>query len=202
MNKKVERGQDTRHRMVAVATRLFGEQGYEATSIEAVLRESEVSRGALYHHFASKEQLFEAVLEAAEAEISAATIAGSRGLTDPVEALRVGCETFLELAQGGPLRQIALIDAPTALGWNKWREIEARHGLGLLKTALEAAARLGRIDPDLADTFAHILLATLIELALMIARADDPPAALESGRAALRQLIDRLLVPPAANSLV
>jgi AcrR family transcriptional regulator len=195
MNKKLERGQDTRLRMVAVATRLFGELGYEATSIEAVLRESGVSRGALYHHFASKEALFEAVLEAAEAEISTATIAASRGVADPVEALRVGCETFMELAQAGPVRQIVLIDAPTALGWQKWREIEARHGLGLLKAGLNAVAKRGQLRPELVDTFAHILLAALIEVAMMIARADDPAAALRSGRTALHQLTDKLLAP-------
>jgi AcrR family transcriptional regulator len=195
MNKKIERGQDTRLRLVAVATALFSELGYEATSVEAVLRDSEVSRGALYHHFASKEALFEAVLEAVEVEIAAATTAASRGIVDPAEALRVGCETFLALAQTGKVRQIVLIDAPGVLGWQKWREIEARHGFGLLKAALEAMAKRGLLRRDLVDVFAHILLAALIEVALMIARAEDGAKALQSGRAALRQLTDKLLAP-------
>ena len=122
MNKRVERGQDTRLRMVSVATRLFGQLGYEATSVEAVLHDSGVSRGALYHHFSSKESLFEAVLEAIEAEIAAATIAASRDVADPVEALRVGCDTFLALAQTARVRQIVLIDAPGVLGWHRWRD--------------------------------------------------------------------------------
>jgi AcrR family transcriptional regulator len=195
MNKKVERGQDTRLRMVSVATKLFGQLGYEATSVEAVLHDSGVSRGALYHHFSSKESLFEAVLEAIEAEIAAATIAASRDVADPVEALRVGCDTFLALAQTGTVRQIVLIDAPSVLGWQKWREIEARHGFGLLKAALEAVAEHGRMRRDLVDVFAHILLAALIEVALMIAGADDPANALQSGRMALGQLTDKLVAP-------
>lgn len=192
MNKKVERGQDTRLRMVSVATTLFGELGYESTSVEAVLRDSGVSRGALYHHFASKESLFEAVLEAVEAELAAATLKASRGIADPVEALHAGFDTFLALAQTGRVRQIVLMDAPAALGWQKWREIEARHGFGLLKAALLAMAERGRTRKDLVDVFAHILLAALIEVALMIARADDPANALQSGRMALRQLTDKL----------
>jgi AcrR family transcriptional regulator len=195
MNKKVERGQDTRLRMVSVATTLFGELGYESTSVEAVLRDSGVSRGALYHHFASKESLFEAVLEAVEAELAAATLKASRGIADPVEAMHVGFDTFLALAQTGRLRQIVLMDAPAVLGWQKWREIEARHGFGLLKAALLAMAEGGRVRKDLVDVFAHVLLAALIEVALMIARADDPANALRSGRMALRQLTDKLFAP-------
>jgi AcrR family transcriptional regulator len=181
--------------MVSVATALFGELGYEATSVEAVLRDSGVSRGALYHHFPSKEALFEAVLEAIEAELAAATVSASRGIADPVEAFHVGCDTFLALTQTSRVRQIVLVDAPGVLGWQKWREIEARHGFGLLKTVLHAAAERGRMRKDLADVFAHILLAALIEVALMITRADDPANALQSGRMALRQLTDKLLAP-------
>jgi AcrR family transcriptional regulator len=195
MNKKVERGQDTRLRMVSVATTLFGELGYEATSVEVVLRDSGVSRGALYHHFASKESLFEAVLEAVEAELAAATLKASRGIADPVEALHEGFDTFLALAQAGRVRQIVLMDAPAVLGWQKWREIEARHGFGLLKAALLATVERGRMRKDLLDVFAHILLAALIEIALMVARADDPANALQSGRMALRHLTDRLFAP-------
>lgn len=193
MSKKVERGQATRLRIVATATALFSELGYEATSIEAVLRDSGVSRGALYHHFDSKESLFEAVLEAIEAELAQAAIAASRGIADPANALRAGCDVFLDLTRTTKIRQIVLVDAPAVLGWQKWREIEARYGFGLLKAALEAAAARGQLRPDLVDMCAHMLLAALIEVALMVSRADDPADALKSGRAALGELLDRLL---------
>src|SRR5260370_22487458 len=109
------------------------------------LGEQGVSGGALYHHFDSKESLFEAVLEAIEVELANAAIAATRGVTDPGEILRIGADTFLEAAQAGRIRRIVLLDAPAALGWQKWREIEARHGLGLIKATLEAAAAHGQI---------------------------------------------------------
>jgi AcrR family transcriptional regulator len=195
MSKKVERGQATRLRIIASATTLFSELGYEATSIEAVLRESGVSRGALYHHFDSKDALFEAVLEAIEADLAQAAIAASRDISDPAKALRAGCDVFLDLTQTRKVRQIVLVDAPAVLGWQKWREIEARYGFGLLKAALEAAATRGQVRQDLVDVFAHMLLAALIEVALMVSRADDPAEALKSGRTALGELMDRLLTP-------
>ncbi|MBV8192409.1 MAG: TetR/AcrR family transcriptional regulator, partial [Alphaproteobacteria bacterium] len=151
MSKRIERGQATRQRLVATAARLFAERGYEATSIEEMLQELQVSRGALYHHFDSKEALFEAVLHDIEAEVAQATVDASRGARDPAAALRAGCEAFLELARTPRIRQIVLTDAPAVLGWQKWREIEAQHGLGLLKTALRHAADAGRLQPEQVD---------------------------------------------------
>jgi AcrR family transcriptional regulator len=192
MSKKIERGQATRGRLVATAARLFAEKGYEATSIEDLLRELGMSRGALYHHFASKEAVFEAVLHQIEAEVAEATVAASRGARDPAAALRAGCEAFLELARDPRIRQIALTDAPAALGWKKWREIEAQHGLGLLKAALGRAAQAGQLRADQVDVYAHVLLAALIEIALMIAR-ENSRAAVQHGRKALARLIDSLV---------
>jgi len=193
MSKKIERGQATRGRLVATAARLFAEKGYEATSIEDLLRELGMSRGALYHHFDSKEAVFEAVLHEIEAEVAQATVEASRGTRDPAAALRAGCEAFLELARTPRIRQIALTDAPAALGWKKWREIEAQHGLGLLKAALGRAAETGRLRADQVDMFAHVLLAALIEVALMIARSENSKAAVQQGRKALARLIDSLV---------
>jgi AcrR family transcriptional regulator len=193
MSKKIERGKATRSRLVATAARLFADKGYEATSIEDLLRELGMSRGALYHHFDSKEAVFEAVLHQIEAEVAEATVAASRGARDPAAALRAGCEAFLNLARTPRIRQIVLTDAPAALGWKKWREIEAQHGLGLLKAALGGAAESGRLRADQVDLFAHVLLAALIEIALMIARSDNSKAALQNGRNALARLIDSLM---------
>ncbi|HUN53186.1 MAG TPA: TetR/AcrR family transcriptional regulator [Candidatus Sulfotelmatobacter sp.] len=193
MTPRIERGQATRQRIVGTAAGLFAELGYEATSVEMVLRDSGVSRGALYHHFDSKEALFEAVLEQVEAEVADATVVASRGIADPVEALRAGCYAFLDLAGLGRVRQIVLIDAPAVVGWEKWRAIDARHGFGLLKASLAAATAQRRLSPALLEVLAHMLLAALIEIAMLIARAADPPAATEVGRAGLGELIDRLL---------
>jgi AcrR family transcriptional regulator len=149
MNKRFERAIATRRHILAVATRLFAERGYEATSIEAVLKACGISRGALYHHFGSKQELFQAVFEQIEERIAEATVKASRGISDPKQSLRAGCLAFLNLARDARVKQIALIDAPSALGWQKWREIEERHGLGLLKRALKAAAKTGKLRASL-----------------------------------------------------
>lgn len=188
------RGRATRARIVDVAGELFAQAGYDATSIEAVLEKSEVSRGALYHHFRNKEDLFVAVLEDIEARIAQATVDASRGIADPVAALLAGCNAWLEISREPAVRQIVLVDAPAVLGWQKWREIDARYGFGLLKGSLKAAAAAGRLRPELVDILAHVLLAAVLEIALVMARANDRAAARE-GRAALRELIERLLGP-------
>lgn len=179
--------------MLETATRLFAQRGYEGTSIELVLRECGISRGALYHHFSSKDALFEAVFEALEREIVQRLLARAPAGKDPVQGLAAGCEAWIDMAHEPDIRQIAFIDAPSVLGWEKWREIEARHGFGLLKAALAAANAHGAIPEPFVDTYSHVLLAALNEVGMMIARAPDPAAAARTGKAAVRDLLDRLL---------
>jgi AcrR family transcriptional regulator len=193
MNRSIEKGLTTRQRILAVATRLFTEAGYEATSVETILTACAVSRGALYHHFGSKHELFQAVFEAIEAEIANATVDASRGITDPAESLRAGCKAFLELARVDRIRQIALVDAPSVLGWQKWRKIEERHGFGLLKAGVKAAAKARGLKREPVEELAHMLLAALIEAGLLIARAENPALATRSTMAALDRLIDGIL---------
>jgi AcrR family transcriptional regulator len=196
MNKKVEKGLETRREIVEAAKRLFAEQGYGGVSIEEVLVACQISRGALYHHFRSKEALFEAVVEAVETELATHVVARSATAADPVSGLIAGAEAFLDLAREPAVRQIVLIDAPAALGWEKWREIDGRHGFGLLKAALAPAAAQAGLPAAMVDAFAHMLLASLSEVAFLIARADDAEAAIADGKAAIRELIARLLGPP------
>jgi AcrR family transcriptional regulator len=193
MTKRVDQGQATREQLVAVATQLFADRGYEGTSIEAVLEGAGVSRGSLYHHFRSKEALFEAVLEAVEVRVGELTRAAVIDVYDVTAALRAGCLAWVRLARDPVVQRIVLIDAPAVLGWERWRAIEERHALGLLKIAMQAAADEGRVPPDLVDVFAHTLLATLNELALLIVRANDPAAAQRRAEAAVDELLTRLL---------
>ncbi|HEV2297325.1 MAG TPA: TetR/AcrR family transcriptional regulator [Candidatus Acidoferrales bacterium] len=193
MTTKTEKAASTKTKIIAVARRLFASRGYEGTSTEAVLDRSHVSRGALYHHFENKEALFAAVLEAVEVDITDATASVRANVTDPVEALQRGFNRFLELACETEVRQIVLIDAHSVLGWQKWREIEERYGLGRLKQALKLVAATGRIREDMVDVFAHILLASLIEVAFLVARSPDPRAAAKTGRKAIKEFLERVL---------
>ncbi|HWF78646.1 MAG TPA: TetR family transcriptional regulator [Caulobacteraceae bacterium] len=196
MNRKVEQGLETRREIIEAARRLFAEHGYAGVSIEQVLAASGVSRGALYHHFRGKEALFEAVFEAMEAEIAQIVLARSAAAASPAEALAVGGDAFLDLAREKAVRQIVLTDAPAALGWEKWRAIDAQHGFGLLKAALAPAAAEAGLPEAMVEPFAHMLLASLTEIALLIARAEDSEAEAEAGKAAIRELLGRILRTP------
>ena len=193
MATKTEKAAFTKATIIAVARRLFATRGYDGTSTEAVLEESQVSRGALYHHFETKEALFAAVLEAVEVDITAATGRARAKTTDPVEALGAAFGSFLDMAFETEVRQIVLTDAHSVVGWQKWREIEERHGFGRIKQALKFIAAAGRIREEMVDIFAHILLASLLEVAFMVARSPDPRAAARTGRKAMKELLERLL---------
>jgi AcrR family transcriptional regulator len=193
MNKNVERGQATRAHLVEVATRLFAARGYDDTSIEAVLAESGVSRGSLYHHFPGKDALFWAVLEGIAARVGRQLEEAEADAPDPVAALRVAFLTWIRVAADPEVRQTVLIDAPAVLGWQRWRELDEQGSLGFTKAALAYAAEEGRIERRHVDSFAHIVLAAANETAMMIARADDPAAALSAGESAFAEFLDRLL---------
>jgi AcrR family transcriptional regulator len=194
MNKNVERGQATRAHLIDVATRLFAERGYDGTSIEAVLTESGVSRGSLYHHFPGKDALFWAVLEGVAARVGQQLAEVEGDAPDPVAALRAGTLAWIRLvASDQVIQQTVLIDAPAVLGWQRWRELDEQASLGWIRAALTYAAEAGSIEPRHVDAFAHIVLAATNEVALMIARSDEPAAALSAGESAIAELLDRLL---------
>ncbi len=207
MNKNVERGQATRAHLVDVATRLFAERGYDGTSIEAVLAESGVSRGSLYHHFPGKDALFWAVLEGIAVRVGLQIAEAEQDAPDPVAALRAGCLAWIRLAVDQVVQQTVLIDAPAVLGWQRWRELDEQVSLGPYREALSYAAEAGRIARRHVNVFAHIVLAATNEVAMMIARADDPAAALIAGQSAFAEFLDRLVGRPgdtagASNTVV
>jgi AcrR family transcriptional regulator len=199
MDRRADRGRETRQRFITVATELFAERGYEATSMEAILEGAGASRGSLYHHFAGKDRLFEAVVEAVHEQVGQATLAAATasGETGAHGLLKAAELAWIRLAGEPVVRRILLIDAPTVLGWRRWREIEEQAGLGMLKDVLRQAADSGRVPAGLVDSFAHILLAVGNEMALVIALADDVPAAQATAEAAVDEFLTRLLQPPA-----
>jgi AcrR family transcriptional regulator len=192
VNQRVEQGQATRAALIDVATGLFATNGYEATAIPAVLDAAGVSRGALYHHFNSKEALFEAVLQAVEAQATLKVTRAARGATDPLDGLRRGCAAYLAMCRDPVVRRISLIDAPAVVGWERWREIDEQHSFGLIKAAIAAIAADGRVKPELVDVMAHVVLAALLEVALLVARADEGRLAIRRGQEAIDELLTAL----------
>ncbi|HCT78145.1 MAG TPA: TetR/AcrR family transcriptional regulator [Micromonosporaceae bacterium] len=194
-----ERGQATRERLIATASRLFGDHGFDGTAVEAVLQESGVSRGALYHHFASKEALFDAVLERMDVDITRQTVAAVDRAADPVERLRQGCVAWLRLARQPQVQRIFLLDAPAVVGWQRWRQLEEGHGLAMVKGGLDAVAAAGLLPSRHVEIFAHMLLAALNEVALVVAWAEDPDDAAAAGEEAIDELLRRLLSAPTSS---
>jgi AcrR family transcriptional regulator len=184
------RGRDTRQAIVAAATKLFAELGFEHVSIEMVLRDAAISRGALYHHFKSKESLFEVVLEALEEDIARAVRMAAFGAADPGQAIKAGCAAWLRLAaEDRAVRQIVLTDAPAVVGWRKWREIDGRYSLGMIKAALAMAAS-GPYASDAGITMqAHALLAVLVELAILVAQSGGDTGTMARANTVLEQVL-------------
>jgi AcrR family transcriptional regulator len=193
MDRRIERGESTRKRLLVVAGELFTERGYEDTPLELVIDRAAISKGALYHHFANKRELYEAVLEDAEARLANAIVLAARGEHDPVEALHAGGRALLRQARDPAIARIVLTDAPAVLGWERWREIDERHSFGILKAGLARTPAAKRLTPRALDTLAHVLLAALIELAMLVARAKKPRAAQRDAQIVLAELLDRLL---------
>jgi AcrR family transcriptional regulator len=182
-------GEETRARLVEAARELFAARGYAGVSMEQVCARAEVTRGALYHHFAGKDDLFRAVCENAAGTLTDQVIEAARSYPDAWSRLREGCRAFLDACSGQGVRQILLTDAPSVLGWASFRELDARHGLGLLRAGIQAAMDSGAIQAGPVDLISHMLVAALDEAAMVIGRATDPDAARRD--AAL--VIDRIL---------
>jgi AcrR family transcriptional regulator len=172
---QAERAEATRAALIAAARRLFTEHGYDGVGTEEIVRAAGVTRGALYHHFGGKPQLLEAAYEQLEAESTervARIVLGSE-LESPLAAMRAGIEAFLDECAAPELRRIALHDAPAVLGWERWREIGAANGLGLIEASLSAAIEAGEIRPLPVKPMAHLLLGALDEAAMLVARSAD-----------------------------
>jgi AcrR family transcriptional regulator len=194
MNKRAARGQATRDQLIAVATGLFAAHGYEDTSIEEVLAAAGVSRGALYHHFAGKDALFEAVVESVEAGITAELLAATRDAGDAVATLRVAALGWIEMARDPVIQRIILLDAPSVLGVARWHDPDQQQALASMRVLLQAVSDEGRLAPELVAAFAHMILGAIDEMAMVVALAEDPDAALAEGRTAVEEFLRRLLL--------
>jgi AcrR family transcriptional regulator len=193
--KRAAQGRATRGQLIEVATRLFADNGYEGTSIDAVLAAAGVSRGALYHHFTGKEALFEAVVSAVTDQVTAELTEAISECTDPVDALRTAAVAWIGLAGDPVIQRIVLVDAPSVLGWDRWRAMDDGQTLGTMRAMLQAVSDSGRLPSELVEPFSHMILAALDEFALVVARAPDPRAAVAEGRQAVEELLRRLLRP-------
>jgi AcrR family transcriptional regulator len=172
-DKRVAQGDSTRESLVTAARALFGEQGYVDTSNDEIVAKAGVTKGALYHHFHSKEQLFRAVFEQVQREVTDKAVAQFNE-PDSWDALVQGCALWIEAHLDPAVRRISLHDSRAVLGWEDVREIENRFGTVALRGALRKAMHAGVIEQRPLRPFALVLLGALREGCLYIGDAEDP----------------------------
>ena len=190
--RRAAEAQATRDLLIRAALELFTKRGYAGVGTEEIVARAKVTRGALYHHFADKRDLFRAVFERVEAELMERIGARIEATDDPLELMLAGMRSFLDACAEASVKQISLTDAPAVLGWQEWREIDNRHGLGLTRAALQGAVDAGELRPIAVEPMAHLFVAALSEAAFVIAHADHPREARAEVEEALVQLIEGL----------
>lgn len=189
---QAERSEATRAALLKVARRLFAERGYAGVGTEEIVREAGVTRGALYHHFDGKRELLRALYEQLESEIAEDLAVRAVPGASVLETLRSGADRFLDHCLEPEVQRIALLDAPAVLGWEQWRAIGARYGLGLIAGLLTAGIEAGEIRRQPVDPLAHALLGALDEVAMLVARAEDPRTARAEAGETLALLVEAL----------
>ncbi len=190
--RRSEQADATRTALSVAARQLFTERGYAATSTTEVVERAGVSRGALYHHFAAKEELFRAVFEQLEDEITKHVAREALTSTDPLEQLRRGTRAYLDACIDPAVQRVVLLEGPSVLGWETWQEIEQRYGYGLVLAGVEAAIAADLIAAQPVEPLAHVLFGALTEAGMVVARADEPRTARSEMEAAMDRLLDGL----------
>ena len=189
---RAERAEATRGELVRVARELFAERGYGGVGTEEIVRRARVTRGALYHHFRDKRDLFRAVHEELEQGLVEEITARIAGIEDPIELLETATRAFLDACTDPAMIQIALVDAPNVLGWSEWREIDAKYGLGLTTMGLQLAMDSGALEHHDTRVLGHLVLGALGEAAMLIGNAKDPKAARAEVEGPLLAILDGL----------
>ena len=190
---QADRSATTRRHLISAARRLFTEHGYAAVGTERIASEAGVTRGALYHQFADKVELFAAVMETVEVELMVRLSKVTPTADDPRAFLLAGADAWLDASVEPEVQRIVLLDGPAVLGWERWRDIGLRYGLGLVATILADAMAAGTIPTQPVDPLAHALVGALDEAALYVARADDPATARGEMGTVVHRLVDGLL---------
>ena len=209
---QADRSHATRAALLRSGRALFAARGFARTAREEIVERAGVTRGALHHHFGTKQDLFAAVFEELEGELAARIATAAMAGVDPRDQLRRGCHEFLDAALDPAVQRIVLLDAPAVLGWAARREVDARYGLGLVTEGLRAVFaagpagpgghqqgpagpgghQQGPVGPRAVEPLGHLLLAALNEAAMLVAGAPDPVRSRAEVGAMVDQLLDAL----------
>jgi AcrR family transcriptional regulator len=175
--RQAENSAATRNALLKIARKLFAERGYADTATEEVVKRARVTRGALYHHFKDKQDLFRAVLHEEQLRLASRTTEAASKESDPWRAMLIASDAFLDACLDPAVQQIVLLDAPAVLGAQGWREADQSYYLAGVKAAIQASIDAGIIERQPVDPLAHMILGSFNEAALLIAYAEDKKAA-------------------------
>lgn len=191
---QAERAAETRETLIAAARPLFAAHGFGDVALESIVRAAGVTRGALYHHFADKTELFAAVFERVEGEVAArmGEDIAAADVTDPVEVMRLGARFWLNACSDPEIQRIVLVDAPAVLGWTRWNEIGNRYNIGMVRDLLTSAVETGRLPAQPVEATALTLLGAMREATLYVARAEDHEKARQEAGVVMDRLINGL----------
>jgi AcrR family transcriptional regulator len=192
MIRQIDRSAATIADILAAARKLFAATGFEATSIDVIAAKAGVAKGAVYHHFNSKEEIFTRVLEDVQAEIAALPVpAATRAMADPLDMVAAETLRYLLAATEPSRKRILLIDGPAVIGWRKWREIDDRFFGAGAKAAMTHVLGVGA-QPREIDAVTHLVMGAVMEACLVCATARDPKKAARELASGLRKMLEGL----------
>jgi AcrR family transcriptional regulator len=191
-----ERSRTTTARLVEAARPLFAADGFAGTLLDDVVRRAGVTKGALYHHFPGKRELFEAVFEHEQEQLAAVAVAAYRRRRDHWPGFEDACRAYLEASLDPGVQRITLLDAPSVLGWERLREIEDRHTGAQLRAGLERAVEEGVIARRPVEPLVQMLNGALCEAAMLVARSSNQRATMRDVMRELRQWLAALAAHP------
>lgn len=178
--------------MLDAARSLFAEKGYHGAAAEEIVGRAGLTRGALYHHFEDKRDLFRVVVDEMEGEIDEEIEAAERAQPGLPEAVMAGYRAFIDAVLDPEMRRTFFLDGPSVLGW-EWREIDARHAVGKIEEGLEALIAQGFVEPQPVGPLARLINGTLLEAAFFVAASEDPELARDEVWGAMERLVGGLM---------
>lgn len=184
----------TRNALIAAARQVFADKGYHAAGTHEIVAAAAVTRGALQHHFPRKEDLFLAVFEQVQQDMTERARLGASedGNAGTWRRLKADLLSYLQAATTPEVQRIVLTDGPAVLGWTEWRRLEALYGLGVIIAGVRQGIESGDIRAQPPEPLSHLILSVIDEAALMVANATDPAAATRQVRVALDTLLSSL----------
>ena len=192
MATQAERSASTVGAITRAAKMLFAERGFAGTPVDEIVARAGVTKGAFYHHFASKEDVFAAVLQEMQEALVGRVIADAAKGADALAGLKRGCRAFLTACTDPAVQRIVLLDGPAVLGWEKWREIDSRYFGALFTQGIAQAMEEGLLARRPVEPLVQLLLGASTEAAMVSARAQAPKKQVAQLMAGLEALLDGL----------